>query len=98
MGVKNNRIAMDVVTLAAGVATVTWKDPDTELGSTPVTIELEYAPHFVWWIRTTDSGTSNVQLTISAITARGCTVTSSSTQDTGTYRVYAVCRAEDFGV
>ena len=97
MSKKNNRIAMDVVTLVGGSGTATWRDPDTALGSAIVTIELEYTPQFVWATRTTAGTQTNTQLTFSAITATGCTITSSSVFDTGVYRVYAVCRAEDFG-
>ena len=52
MAVRKNRIGADTVTLVAGSGTVTWKDPDTVLG-TQVTIQLEYAPTFVWYVRTT---------------------------------------------
>ncbi len=101
MVVRKNRIAVALGTMVAGTIAVTWKDPDTVDGSSPVTIQLEYAPTFYWVQRSgAYGGTGGVaanagDLTISAVTANGCTITSSNVADTGAVRVYAVVRQED---
>lgn len=101
MPIRKNRIAVATGTLVAGTLAVTWKDPDTIDGTTPVQIELDYAPTFYWPTRAgAYAGAGGVaanagDLTITAVTAKGCTVTSSNAADTGGFRVYAICRQGD---
>ena len=63
----------------------------------PAQVELEYAPTF-WWHQRVNSFAANAQgeLTV-AVTKQGCTVVSSNPGDAALVRVYAVCRAGDFG-
>jgi hypothetical protein len=97
---RKNRIAMATGTLVAGTLAVTWKDPDT-IDGTQVTIELAYDPSFFWVQRAGAYGgaggiAANAgDLTMSAVTKNGCTVTSANAADTGGFRVFAVCRQED---
>lgn len=98
---RKNRIAVATGTLVGGTADVTWKDPDTIEAASPTQIELSYAPSFFWVQRAgAYGGAGGVaadagDLTISALTVNGCTVTSSDAQDTGAFRVFAVCRQGD---
>ena len=105
MGAKQCRIAIADGTLVSGVLAFTWKDPDT-IDGTEITVQLEYAPKFYWVERTGANGSVTLGiLTVTAITANGGTVTSlilgtpasTQTADVSTFRVFAVCRAEDFG-
>ena len=104
MAIRKNRVGCQLVTLVAGVGTVTWQDPDTYLGTAPVQIELDYAPDFVWCELVTVGGLLGSMPIASSITAAGGTITSNwpggapgdtMVGDTSTYRVYAVCRKED---
>lgn len=103
------RKAVADVTLVAGTVAVTWQDPDTVGdppggGTGPVTIELDQKPWFVWCTLLTAGGLIGIP-NITAVSVTGCTLTSiwpggaptdTMVGDTSTYRVYAVCRAEDF--
>ena len=109
MAQKKTRVAAATVTLVAGTIAVVWRDPDTTFGGTSeFTVELEYAPHFVWCQNMNQNASTALGVpVISALTANGCTLTARrplvggnapvETGDLSTYRVYAVCRAADIG-
>lgn len=96
------RIAVGTGTMVAGTCAIVWKDPDTIDAGSPTTIELEYAPTFRFVQREGAYGgaggvAANAgDLTITAVTVNGCTVTSSNAADTGGVRVTAIVRGADF--
>lgn len=92
---RGNRVAIAIGTLVGGTVTLTWKDPDTVDGVSPVQVELELVPK-VFWVQRISNGASPGHLRLT-VTKTGCTVTSSDGADTGQVRVYAVCRASDLG-
>jgi curli biogenesis system outer membrane secretion channel CsgG len=90
------RKAIGYVSLTAGSGTITWYDPATINNASPTAITLEYAPNVTWHQRTALGGTLG-NITITAITKTGCTVSSSSGSDTSTIRVYAAVNMDDLG-
>jgi len=98
MGARRLRIAVATVNLVGGAGTAPWLDPD-KLGGAGVRIQLEYAPVFVWWMVTNLNGGAPGFLSLAApATASEVSIQSSNAGDVSTVRVYAVCRAEDFGI
>lgn len=95
MQIRKLRVAVATGTMVAGTIAVTWSDPDTVDGSSPVTIQLTRAPTFYWAQRTSAGGGAQGALRVTAVTANGCTVTSSEGTDTGAVRVYAIVSQDD---
>lgn len=91
---KRLRVGMASGALVAGSLTVTWKDPDTALGTSPQQVALEAVPQTVIVERSALGGTPG-SLAYSA-TATGVTITSSSGTDTSSLVITAFVRVTDF--
>lgn len=96
---KRLRAGIAKVTVAAGVGTATWLDPETALTPTTETIQLDWAPIWVWMVPVTNGGApGNAIIAPGNATANGVTITNSNLADTSSYYVYALCKIADVGI
>ena len=78
----------DIVTLANGVGTITWRHPEQrEAGTSAEAVELDGVPRWFWIVPTVNNLLNVGVVKVESVTAIGGRLVSTHNSDTSTYLV-----------